>query len=121
MPMPDWRGDIHRIGLAVSANAADGCEALLVGAESTIGRVERRAVKGAPWPILRVGRRADSSRGDQDAEKTERELHLYFPSHHSQPSNARSSIEFSVIRVQSFHASVLLSRALLERSVAAVD
>ena len=75
--MPDGRGDIHRIGLAISANAADGCEALLVGAESTIGRVERRAVKGAPWPILRVRRLADCSRGDQDAEKTERELHLY--------------------------------------------
>jgi len=68
MPMPPGRWDIHRIRLAPSADAADRCQALLVGAEPAVGRAaEVTTVKSAPSTILRVSRRADRSGNEQDA------------------------------------------------------
>ena len=80
------------------------------------GTAEATIVKSAPG-IIGVRRRADCSHGDQDAEKTKREPHLF-------PFAPLSAEQRPIVnrvrchRVQSFHAPVLLSRALLERSVA---
>src|SRR5215472_15352414 len=74
MPMPAGRRDIGRVGLTPSADAADGRQALLIGAEPAIGRSAKvTVVISAPRTILRVRRGADRSYGDRSAEEKKRE------------------------------------------------